>query len=151
MNAIFKIWIVLVCVACGVLGVCFLKKGLQIKTWPIAKGKIIHSELEVVYNPKPSDKANIKYSYQVDGVAYESNSVRPGGTVVSKWPGQVEKVLKMFPVESTVDVNYNPQKHAESYLMTGLDFRGFGLILLPVIYCGIYIVMLWRRRRISHL
>jgi hypothetical protein len=100
-----------------------LKVG-QSHKWPTVPGKIVSSELESEterHNRKPitTYAAAIRYAYEVDGKAYESDQIQLGGTSETSQPGEFERMVKRYPEGKRVTVYYDPDDPATATLEPG--------------------------------
>lgn len=106
-------------------------------SWPSARGEIAVSEL-VSMNPlkRKQKKANVRYSYQVDGVTYTGSLIRFADTTGSMESLQAE-LIAPYPVGKEVDVFYDPKNCTTAVLEPGGGLRGYSLVLPPLILFGI--------------
>lgn len=119
------------------------KKAGESQNWPAAPGTITVSEIResrstdddgnvsVYYYP------HVEYSYNVGGQPQTGKQVAFGGTQGYATPNQAEMTVKIYPVNSSVTVYYNPQKPQEACLVRSVGkgaktARVMGIILLVI-------------------
>lgn len=99
-------------------------KTAQAHKWPTVTGTIVSSELESEtdrHDGKPMTMygAAIRYSYQVGGKSYESDSIQLGGTSETSRPGEFERMVARYPKGKSVKVYYDPDDPATATLEPG--------------------------------
>ncbi|MCY3413501.1 MAG: DUF3592 domain-containing protein [Candidatus Heimdallarchaeota archaeon] len=103
------------------------------QTWGTTTGTIMASE---IVNNGEGYTAYIRYSYQVGGRSYQSDSVYPGGASYSSSDSsEFEALVEKYPVGASVTVYYNPSDPEQSALETDIPgfiwiFPGIGLFFV---------------------
>ena len=100
-----------------------LKVGQALK-WPTVPGEITSSEVQSGterHHRKPikTYAAAIRYTYEVDGKAYESDQIQLGGSSETSQPGEFERMVKRYPEGKHVKVYYDPSDPATATLEPG--------------------------------
>ena len=125
--------IVLRVVGTGIVGIGVLTaygtvrmrlKTAQAHKWPTVTGTIVSSELESKtedHSRKPirTYGAAIRYAYEVDGKAYESDQIQLGGTSETSQPGEFERMVARYPEGMRVTVYYDPDDPATATIEPG--------------------------------
>jgi hypothetical protein len=99
-------------------------KTAQAHKWPTVTGTIVSSDLESEtdrHDGKPMRMygAAIRYSYQVGGKSYESDSVQLGGKSETSRPGEFERMVARYPKGKSVKVCYDSDDPATATLEPG--------------------------------
>ncbi len=104
-------------VALGALGMFLVALGLWSRRmnaraahWPSVKGTVLASELKDRGEDSPD--AQIRYSYQIAGVTYESKNISYAG----HWSSQDRELVERYPVGASVDVYFDPAKPSRAAL-----------------------------------
>jgi hypothetical protein len=85
--------------------------------WPSTNGQIVKSRVEVSGGDHTSVSPRIEYTYEVNGVAYQSGNIKAGAPVVIVNPSQsAYDTVDRYPVGAAVTVYYNPANPAQSAL-----------------------------------
>ncbi|WP_434391345.1 DUF3592 domain-containing protein [Melittangium boletus] len=108
---------------------------------PRASGLITRSE--VVRAGKNSHGFAVRYTYEVQGVAYESTRYRYAAWSSSN-KRRVEDFARRFPVGARVPVFYDPESPGEAVLITGVD----GMYLFLLLFLNVFNMgmLMWVRR-----
>lgn len=127
------------------------KKASESLTWPETTGTIINAKIRVEDSVFDNDEfqngsqqmysADISYTYQADGILYTSERISFAGKSSYSKRQKAEEIIARYPVNSTVSVFFNPQKHEEAVLDrsakgsgvlmgAGIAFLSIGLIAL---------------------
>jgi hypothetical protein len=118
----------------------FTKQASAMKKWPTTAGRIIRSDVTTTQQQhrRPNRSSGdynvtmyvprIVYSYEVGGHAYEGDEV--GWSTSSNKRSVAEKQVKRYPLQSQVQVFYNPDNPVEATLSTSIG-------VLPVILWGL--------------
>jgi hypothetical protein len=95
------------------------KKARGGKSWPVAPGEIIASQVEQPRTHRSDEEADctftVRYRYRAGGKDYESHRVRFGGQAHTTRL-QAEELTDKYPVGARVRVHYNPRKPSEAVL-----------------------------------
>ena len=87
------------------------------KNWPMTKGTIIKSRVQVSPGEYTTVNPHIEYRYQVGAVEYTSMQVRPGDKLINKYSStECYDLVEQYPVGAEVDVYYNPKDPSEAVL-----------------------------------
>jgi hypothetical protein len=115
------------------------KSARQASRWPVARGRVIRSEVEEFESYDDDDSANrrplhcyrsvVIYSYEVDGLTYQGDRLSTATVVSSTSPGLARRCTAKYPVGTEVEVHYNPLNHGESVVNPRSFFH---LLLWPV-------------------
>jgi len=112
------------------VGLVCLWQVLVRRSWPVTRGRVIYSQIEIADTEAPY-RPDVIYGYEVDNRHFQSNRISTN-TMASGLPRHARKVARRYPRGSAVDVHYNPKNHAESVLKTG----GLGSILFLLLGGG---------------
>jgi hypothetical protein len=147
-------WLDLFCVvmlvgslATEVYTVGMFSHAVAATSWPTTEGTILTSTM--VRKPdglKEAFEAEIRYRYSVEGVQFESSTVRSRGTA-SEYQFDVDAVLEKFPVGERVPVYFDPASPRRSYLEVGVDWINYVLIVSPLFFAWITGYYLHARRQ----
>jgi hypothetical protein len=99
--------------------------------FPTTPGRITRSELRIHHGEGTSYEADLEYAYEVAGVGYVANRYSYGMTNNSS-RRHAEKIVAAHPVDSRVDVSYNPADPNDALLRPGLEAMDFFLPLFLV-------------------
>ena len=107
------------------LGVWSIRRRRASARWPRVPGRILEARVESGQSRSRDDngfdqthtvfRPVIRYEYQVQGVAHQSEQLDPGGVV---WTGQAaaEAVVGRYPAGKVVEVLQDPANPANSFL-----------------------------------
>jgi hypothetical protein len=102
--------------------------SLRSKYWNEVDCKIIESDVKVTQYRGKSYHPIISYRYNVNGLDFEGNKIKYGGT------GATESVAndycERYRVGDIVKVSFDPMDHHRSVLEPGTSWRIFGAIIL---------------------
>lgn len=104
----------------------FLPELIASTRWPVVKGEVIASELRKtsLSATKGTLSPRIVYSYNVDGVEYQSERIKIGSQEISSsdrsWS---ERTLDKYPLGEKVMVFFNPKAPAKAILEPGMNWR----------------------------
>lgn len=115
-------------------------------SWPCVKGKILDSKIMKIKDTSGADgatiyRAKVHYSYSIDGKEYFSYNLKRGKIGSSSYNPQfdsskrssAENKIARYPINSMVDVFYNPSNYNEAILVRGFKLREYFSILLVAI------------------
>lgn len=114
------------------LGFTKFKKATNAKSWPVTIGIITDSEVAGAIKYYPS----ITYTYTVDSVVYNSNSIS-NINFNTKNRSVVEEFLKKYPLGAEIKVYYNGSEPSKALLEPGITMGNvllfaFGIIVLAI-------------------
>ena len=98
------------------------KSALQTKHWPHVTGTIVRSQL---YHQNPNSihdsyQPNISYSYQVNGINYQGETLFKGDKSMGfSTKTFVQQMISRFPEGKTVMVYYSPLQAQSAVLIPG--------------------------------
>lgn len=142
------ILLLLIGVIVTIIGVFTLKNSLEAKKWPTTKGKITSSSVseERKYDSsskrhKTEYRANIRYSYNVNGRSYYNDRIFFGAVNLSR--STAEKYTRKYPKGINVIVYYNPEKPEKSVLETSIGFRNLLTLIIgiAIMILGIFFLL----------
>jgi hypothetical protein len=126
-----------------------LLQAYESENWPQVEGKIVKSEIKIgerrdegrtytVYSPA------IEYKYVVNDEEYSNNQISSGFDQSSRSRSSAESRLRPYPLNSSVNVYYNPEAFHDSRLEVGADFSnyivtGIGLIFFLVSFVLLFV------------
>ena len=130
-----------------------LIEWISSRNWPSAEGKIIRSEVQLVFVPKYRRGArvlpdvtrylpDIVYEYFVSDQTYQSKKIYVGRSYLLSDIRSAESVVKHFPLNSSVTVFYNPNKPEISALYTKIYKYDLGYLISGLIFLFIGLGML---------
>ena len=115
---------VLVLIGLTVLGVAgnAWRKAQVAKTWPVAEGQILASEVKMNSSPNatPTFNAEVRYQYTVNGQRYEGNRVA-FGYIADSDDDLHGSIVRRLPVGTAVGVRYAPNDPTQAVLAVGLN------------------------------
>jgi hypothetical protein len=88
------------------------------RDWPAVSGKVTYATIETSYSSRGGRAyyPRIAYEYKVNGQPYQSSKISFGTPVgLGNYNAVLQKVAG-YPIESTVQVYYNPDNPAEAVL-----------------------------------
>lgn len=100
--------------------------------WPTTDGTVISTRVI-----SPSGKANkyiaeITFTYAVGGEEYQSNNYKAtSARGTSQW---ARELIEQHPVDSKVQVHYNPNKPEDAIVEPGLQSDNYYMTLLPLMF-----------------
>lgn len=118
-----------------VAGIRNRKKAEESAAWPSVQGKIIRSWIKTQESEDDDGFKTIthfpnwEYEYAASGTAYTSGTIGFGGTRGYHREAEAEDALNQYPLNSTVQVFYNPSNPEEAVLVTGTQGT-MGMIIL---------------------
>lgn len=125
------------------MSVSLVRKGIQSKSWPTAKGIILKSGLKTTESWNQIDVAKIRllYEYEVNGVKHQCTKIDFSGT---RKAAVFQRIALLGLTEGKeVTVYYDPEHHHRAILEPGLKFKyltsGF-LALAAIAFCVLGIV-----------
>ncbi len=86
----------------------------------------------------------VEYRYTVDGREYTAGNVYPGGTSARSDRGWAEGVVSDYSRGETVTAYYDPSDPSEAYLVRERDLTKFAFVLLPLVFLGVGLLLVWR-------
>ena len=89
--------------------------------WPVTKGIVISAGVKSYHSSKGSSKSgpDIRYSYRIDTTEFISD--RYSSTVARGSGFWAKEIVGRHPVDSEINVYYNPNKPKEAVLDRGLQ------------------------------
>ena len=148
--------VVVLLVAIGAIGCAcyFFLKSQRSRDWPSVEGMITKSSTRIQREPgtsgTPTTIADVWYTFVIDGVAYQNNTISLAQYGSSSASHAVKEAHR-YPVGSKVMVYYNPEnfhdailEHKTPWIFIGI-FAGLGSILFYIA-----IVMLSGRSGTNH-
>ena len=131
-------------------GLPLLIEARQSASWQAVEGRITHSEVvDAIWDSddrQMSYKPNIRYSYRVDGVAYQGTRFSYIWRLTNNNRNQARRYTSRYPVKMKVQVYYDPcDMHARNrlresdvYVAGGranmCDLWGICFLVCPSIY-----------------
>ncbi len=97
------------------------KAGASLQ-WPATSGTITASEVRQGTNTDEDGLTtyyyfpHVEYSYSIAGQTFNSKQISFGGRQGFNSPTNVQTIVAKYPINSIVQVFYNPQKQAEAVL-----------------------------------
>jgi len=137
----------------GVVGTARqLVRRQRSKSWPVAPGRITHSEMTV--ETKTSAKgestmygARIAYTYAIGGVDHEGHQVDWLDDIKTNFDSPARKLVAKYPVGQVVNVYYDPADPATA-LLEPWRLRGILFIaLFAVVFSGFGVFLVWMAQR----
>jgi hypothetical protein len=149
-------------------GVCFLffvigifimlagirnrKKAEESTSWPSVQGRITNAWVETQEHEDEDGSKTIthfprwEYEFAVSGMTYTSQNISFGGTRGSNRESEAREGLKQYPLNSEVQVFYNPSNPEEAALVPGTQgtmaqviFGGGLALIMFIIILGLAI------------
>ena len=102
--------------------------GKESSTWPSETCKITYSNIDSKHvDSKTEYKANVKYSFTIDGKEYKGDQVT-SSDVYFKTMSNARELLDKYPIGSEVSVYYDPADPDRAVLETGIKKNVYLLI-----------------------
>jgi hypothetical protein len=147
MEMIGGTWIVYICgglfvLFFGGLGIFLIvhsqvnkRKAQLSRNWPVAKGIITEAKIHMTENDDDQVKyfPTVRYTYQVGGQAYEGKLINFGSAREFNSHQKAAEYLAEFPIDTEVNVFYNPEKPGEAVLKQRAVNTTVGLVIGIVI------------------
>ena len=147
--------LILGCLGLAILvyGLLMVKKGLSSKNWPVVSGKVVRAEVIRTRNSFDKDDRKkyfrpiIAYRYEIKEKEYESKFIIPNeGTKSYSNMTAAENLLKDYPLDSSVEVRYNPGDHSDACLVAGVStfslvLSAAGAALLLISFIGLVSIL----------
>ncbi len=108
---------------------CF-EQSLQTQSWETTTGMITRSELRRTGRGGMGRKAELEYSYYVNGQLIENERIRFGGIDILP-----SHTLEKYPRGMEVDVYFDPENPSESVLEPNLPGSAYFLMFIA---CGLF-------------
>ncbi len=129
-----------------IFGVTFLIDGFAVGRWPNVEGKIVNVKVRT-YNVSKSRGVssgdnktyypNISYSYEVNGMQFNSERYKLGETFDSfKTKPEARAAAKKFIVDEPITVFYDPDDPSSSVLNNTYSWPVFMPIVLGLLFIG---------------
>ena len=145
------------------VGVFIVRDGLtdiQIarasSTWPTTEGTVVLSEAHREWDSE--DKRHtyfpvVVYTYDVEGVTYASDRIRPGSIKrSSRTSASALRLAKQYPEGSRQPVSYDPDQPSQATLVAGEGVSSWGTMVFGGIFTviGLVIVLVFFPRPWAH-
>ncbi|MBT3287897.1 MAG: DUF3592 domain-containing protein [Victivallales bacterium] len=128
------------CLLIGVVTLFFGFRGVRAArastAWPMSEGAITSSEVKKSTNRRTSGgrtyrtsttyRADVKYSYSIDGKSHVGDRVA-FGDYGSSTPSRARGIVAKYPLGTKVDVFYDPSSPNESVLEPGMKIQALFL------------------------
>ncbi|MEC7385410.1 MAG: DUF3592 domain-containing protein, partial [Planctomycetota bacterium] len=134
------------------VGVFIVRNGLtdiQIarasSTWPTTEGTVVLSEAHREWDSE--DKRHtyfpvVVYTYEVEGVTYASDRIRPGSIKrSSRTSASALRLAKQYPEGSRQPVSYDPDQPGQATLVAGEGVSSWGTMVFGGIFTVIGLVI----------
>lgn len=102
--------------------------SLRSKYWNEVDCEIIESHIETTYVRGRSYHPIISYRFNVNGIDYEGNKIKYGGTAATE--STANDYCEKYRVGDIVKVSFDPMNHNRSVLEPGASWRIYGAIIL---------------------
>jgi hypothetical protein len=121
------------------------QKSRAMHNWSKTQGQIVHSAVEErqEQHDRPGMErdyaqtmyvSRVVYKYDVGGNSYQGDNA--GTAVSSSTPALAAKYVARFPLNTMVDVSFNPQDPTESTLDPGTGYLGIILWMLAALFAA---------------
>ena len=104
-----------------------LNIGMETKHWPVTEGKVLSSNAKRINHHQERYILEIKYSYSINNGQLVGNKISNSNVMLTR--AEKDLKLKDYHPASLISVYYNPEKPSESYLITGVDYGVFILLI----------------------
>ena len=125
-----------------------LSLSLRSKYWNEVDCEIIESSVKIVQYRIKSYYPIISYRFKVNGLDYEGNRIKYGGT------GGTESVAndycEKYPLGRIVKVSFDPMNHKRSVLEPGPSWRIFAALVLWLVLGAICVTGAWEYLEANH-
>ncbi len=123
----------------GLLGIIWclviISRSIDSERWPRIDCTILDSGVQQVVGEFQEYRAIIRYSYTVNGVAYEGNTVRLGRSSI--WKSAADTLAKRYPKGSVARLSIDPNNPQRSVLVPGVSPS---IYLLLVVFTGFLLI-----------
>jgi hypothetical protein len=122
-------------------------KATASKNWPTANATITTSTIEETMTVvkfrgmKPFYKPIIRYTYSVDGTSYDGDRIAtlyPDGSIQQSW---ASGIVSQYPLNATVPVYYDPNRHDYAVLEPGLSSDNIFVFVLSSVFLVLGLVL----------
>jgi len=133
----------------GLIGLVFIAVGFGLawfarrtwklasasQTWPKTTGKVLRSYVEESEHTDQQDNtvtmyhAQVRYEFEVDGLRYEGQRIQFGGPAGTGVIAKAQAIAARYPVDSAVDVYYDPVNPSMCTLDRTFSYVGVGLMM----------------------
>lgn len=134
-------------------GLYFIRLGRESAYWPTTQGKVsrsyLHSHTHTTQNQDGTSSSStsysphLRYTYEVNGVWYRSNTIVLGYEELSMSRLEAEAYLDNYPTGAELTVFYNPQEPSMSVLIPGRISYGVSLVIGGVIFTVVLLAMIF--------
>ena len=106
------------------------QKAAMSQTWPMVKGLITETNISTQeHNETLRFVPVVRYTYEVDGLTYESRQITFGSGVEFGSRQKAADYLAAYPLDAEVSVYYNPEKPSEAVLQQAAKKTTVGLVI----------------------
>ena len=126
-----------------IAGIRNRKKAEESTSWPSVQGTITNAWVETQENEDDDGSKTIthftrwEYEFAVSGMTYTSQTISFRGTEGSHRESEAREGLKQYPLNSEVQVFYNPSNPEEAALVPGTQ----GTLTLVILGGGLSLIM----------
>jgi hypothetical protein len=131
MPTVNQIFLIVLGVALIAVAAWSVRMSARARRWPATTGLITSSRLVSSYDSSPD--AEIRYTYKVSGVEYQSSNIGYGG----HWGSEDSTLVAKYPVGAVVTVYYEPELPSRALLE-----RGRSLVWLAFVFGGALFIAL---------
>ena len=129
------------------LSYCYSKSNIRFgEEYARINGEIIRSTIKEKHfwgKTTTFYKADIKYTYHVDGVKYESGHIFKNSEIFSSSDvRRAETVINRYYLNKSINIYYSPSDHSKSYLQESMELP-FQYFSTGTIFIVIGITVLW--------
>lgn len=138
-----------------VVGFLNHQRASDAATWPGVPGTVLHSDITTTSSRDSRNRQRtmyspvVRYRYEVDGRAYESDRLGAAGTWSTSSIEEARADAARRPVGSSVTVHVNPSDPSDACLEAGSGMLGWGLMgaggILFAVSAGL--IVAWARGR----
>jgi hypothetical protein len=112
----------------------------QTQTWPETAGEVLSFQLSRSY--LGDFFASIRYRYQVDGVDYTGDTIRPGGRMTFRSRRLARELQDRYKLGVNVPVYYNPDNPMECCIDREQTAAGSSAMYwgLAIVVLGVFVI-----------
>jgi hypothetical protein len=120
----------------------WLAQAIRAKSWPVAKGMVVSSEIVAYSHPNNSTYGpEIIYQYHVDGRRYRSGRISLFGPAQCAWRTRgMHRLIERYAVGTTIEVHYAPNDPANALLEPGLNLSACVVTAFAILLLGLLLV-----------
>lgn len=136
----------------GVLrAIWYMMRGTMAASWPTMPGQIKSAEVQERHTGRTTKvRAEVRYTYRVEGVEYSADRVFFGDRVYSTLGMTAAREVTQYHPDATVQVYYNPDDHKDAVLEPGINGQVWLMLVASLAFMVLGAVAYWYQRPHGH-